>query len=945
VARAITAPELLKLRENGQKSSLNLLFPKPTSVYTARVNQATFTDSLYQVTYDGGSGTLADVKAGMTMYIGSAAGLYDKGIARIRKTPSATIFYIGESSDITFEDDDYLTIVNEFRLWPKHPVVNDQYVLMDYDDAYGDEHDKPNPVPVIGPSAAVKLVGATVVHQRDGSGSWSLSTDISSHAWTAGGPAIVTIDSMGSATPTFTFSTAGYHLIEDTVTDANSKTKTGYRVTYVYDSTNAVDDFQLKECFGDFEEGGWSFTVRMFDDADITNVVDRAMVMLVADETYASTAGSIGPLSNYENLICVGHIDGESITRDPSNASEVEFTVRGPHFWLQEIPGFPVGIENTEDTATAWTNYEDLTVDAGLWHLLEWRSTATAVMDIPSLTGDTKNLPTAEAPGSQSLWDQLNKIAWETILARPLCDRYGRLYIEPETQIVPSGDRSGFPTVQTITDNDWGGQINIERRPKRKTSLVDMSGISYDGSAATPLISKAMGVVYALYGKPVTVDNLLLASQAQLNTLSGNYFAWENNEYPHVDLNLAQNNRFFDITPRQYAVLNLTSSQTPREITWTSKKFIPRRVELDYETGVMKTSIELEAETIGTAAGQTVPYIPPPQYGLLPTEFKLPNIRLPALGPLPNINFPDPIPTDPVVPPGDGTCPTSAPANGPYSLFMSGTTLYSGSNYRRTGQIDCAIRTAAHDNVTTYEFTARWQKYVGGVWVDTSDDAFYTVKAYEADGTLVATGAHDAVTGNGYTRTGVLNASAVTVIKNVVLELDYDIFRPAGMTISAFIGLGPSITVPPSSVTQGAYGVGYRADIRNVTYGSFGGDYNLVATTAESAGNFLIEQYAFTICSGAAISIFAGGRGGTSNPDFTAYWSYPQSPAVSSIYSENRESFSLTSAVPHIRYTCRINAGVTTNLNMTVVWYKAGTYRVILSDAVLYNVCGYDYTA
>ena len=100
MSRAITAPELEKLRSDNQWSELFLAIHKPAVIYSARVNQATFSSPISQITYDGGSGTLANVKAGMTLYVGSSAGAYDKGMLRIRKTPSATIFYIGESAEI-----------------------------------------------------------------------------------------------------------------------------------------------------------------------------------------------------------------------------------------------------------------------------------------------------------------------------------------------------------------------------------------------------------------------------------------------------------------------------------------------------------------------------------------------------------------------------------------------------------------------------------------------------------------------------------------------------------------------------------------------------------------------------------------------------------------------------------------------------------------------------
>ena len=118
-ARAVTAGELISLRSPGQSSKRFIAIQTPNVIYSARINQ-TFSslDSVAELIYDGGSGTLADVLEGMTLYIGISPGAKDKGIVRIRKVPTATVFYIAETSDVQFAENDYLTVVN---LMPPYP--------------------------------------------------------------------------------------------------------------------------------------------------------------------------------------------------------------------------------------------------------------------------------------------------------------------------------------------------------------------------------------------------------------------------------------------------------------------------------------------------------------------------------------------------------------------------------------------------------------------------------------------------------------------------------------------------------------------------------------------------------------------------------------------------------------------------------------------------------
>src|SRR5258707_4764752 len=163
----MTAPELADIRTDGQFSSLYLAIHKPAQIYTALVNQ-TFTtdDSIVQVTYDAGSGTLGNVLAGMTMLISAVGyGLSDLGRVRIRKAPTSTIFYIGEDSDIVWADDLFLTIVDEFGVWARHLSIDavTKAAYMDYDIAYSDQHANASPIPVLGPRyVPVCLTVATI---------------------------------------------------------------------------------------------------------------------------------------------------------------------------------------------------------------------------------------------------------------------------------------------------------------------------------------------------------------------------------------------------------------------------------------------------------------------------------------------------------------------------------------------------------------------------------------------------------------------------------------------------------------------------------------------------------------------------------------------------------------------------------------------------------------
>jgi len=273
--------------------------------------------------------------------------------------------------------------------------------------------------------------------------------------------------------------------------------------------------------------------------------------------------------------------------------------------------GFPSGIEDVSDVPDSWAEFSDLTVDRGLWHFLHWRTTLTRFTDC-FLTGDTRQIRVFDAPIG-TLWEQITRVARETILATACCDRYGALYVEIDTQLLPVASRGDIPVVMELTDDDWENAMEIRRETVSDVAMVDLSGVAYQDGEAQALFSLALGHIPARYGNIRRYDRLALSSQAQSNALAGLVFADEANLYPLFDIRLASNNRAFDIAPNQYVALTIEGSDTVRGITLPDARLIPRRVSLKHNAndGVLLASIGCELETTGEGLG--IDGDPPPE--------------------------------------------------------------------------------------------------------------------------------------------------------------------------------------------------------------------------------------------------------------------------------------------------------------------------------------------
>ncbi|MBE3039888.1 MAG: hypothetical protein IMZ62_13890, partial [Chloroflexi bacterium] len=680
MARAPTSDESVKLRSN-QKSKTFAAVLKGETVYSALVNQATFTNPMVQVTYEWVSGTLANVLEGMTVIVSTSAGVY-VGQARVRKAPTSTVLYIGETSEIAWADDLCLTVVREFALWQRHIRTVGGLAYMDYDIAYSDQHADCDPIVIMGPPQVVWLVDGLATIRPSSFGSWVPGSSILSTAWTA--PRSASSSDLTEIIPTIGYIAADTYYISCTKTALNGKVTTRWLPVFVFDADNPpLEVADVGSCEISKDSGGWDFSVSVYAGAEMDAIRTRAMVVLFSQDWYGDEEGSIGPLAGSENVLNWGWIGLERITRR-RRAGKVDFSVWGPAHWLGQMSGYPVGIENVSGAAYAWTQFVDLTVDAGLWHLATWRSTMSLCMDVfPS--GDTRLVPTLE-PLVGTVWAQLQAICHDTILADPICDRYGRLFVEAPVWALPDPeetDRSSVPVVMTLTEDDWSGEMDLEVNPVGGAGMIEASGVAYDGSTSLPMFSHAPGGTLGRFGGMVSFDNLLVEDQDQLNELAGMIYAHENNPYPAIDIELAENNRMIDVAPRQRIAAPIATDDTPREIDLPDLYLLPTRISMKYnvKNGDITFSIEAEAETSGPAG---ITYIPPSgAISNLPANnpsYTGPGTKFPP----PTIWFP-PILSGPPDGPGGGpggdpwwldqnaVCKSANPGsiNGPYGMVFS----------------------------------------------------------------------------------------------------------------------------------------------------------------------------------------------------------------------------------------------------------------------------------
>ncbi len=933
MSRALTSQEIQILRSDGLATKIFAIIDQPVAVFSCQVNQ-TFVDNepVAQVNYNNASGNLANVLPGMTVLVGTTAGAWDRGMARVRKPWTSTVAYIGETSEIKWESGLYMTVIDEFSIWPRHLRMIGETPYMDYDISYSDQHVNFAPIVNMGPDRVVKLTYPSVDVALDASQSWVFGSTVTQYVWgVVSGNGILT--NGNTANPVLTVTTPGRIVLRCTVTAANGKSSTGYRTIYVYNSETNLIEIQLKNLTGSLDQGGYEFSFTL-SQALSTPIRDYLKVVLFCEEQ----PQSIGPINGAENILAIGWLDEKECSVD-AHGGESLLTVKGAQYWLDRQMAYPVGIENA--TPTRWTSIQNLTVDKMLWHLLYWRSTLTNCVDV-ILSGDNRIAPAFRVTGT--LWQQIKLIAEESILATPFFDSYSRFLLQIHPNLRSPANRTNVPIIMSLTKDDYEN-VQITTR-SADIAQYEVSGI---GQNKEPIIVRSPGKVFGRFGKILSKEGLLFTNSQNALETAGLLFAREKRSYDFT-IHLVSANRVISLVPFGYLSLAISEADTPAKISFFGN-VIPYRVEYSFDNGVLRQTIFAEPETFPVSAQNIIV----PSTPIIGTpEISLPDFDLPIWPALTPGRFAPPlIPGYNLLPPETGaTCPTNAPANGPFiwSLYC---TLISNSTYRINIPIRAVIRSGNHDNKTVWGIRGRFLKLneETDVWEETIENAFYNVYAYNAAGQRVANGLKDSVSDLRY-RTGTFEPPAAAEIAYIGVEIEADLLRPT--TIHSAVEAGhfwDDGGIENGELTWGYLGAGIWAFIKNARL-TFRYSWHVYTKLGLGGFNeyrfksFLIKQKVRASQTGGRI-LSAQGQIRAAPLDFTELWfdNFPDGLVTPHyLWSEFKESEGVGKDYTNIAVCFEVRPSewpqyTTITMQHYVECRLKARYKIELQTFELWNVC------
>lgn len=607
---ALSGSDLTNLRAGNDSVALYLSIVKQTSFATALINQSSFTVPLAQLTVDTTSAEWLNVRAGMTVWVGSAAGLRDVGVFRVRKTPIASTLYIAETSvgdpgmlalkDLsTFADDQYITIINDYNIWSVASRISGTTFFKDYDTAYTTQNATTPPCPLnIGPHVAdfidtgTSVITVSMTATISGFLSETISTvlwDIDDGSYTSG--------SSSTAAITATFP-AGYRVVTCDVTLSTSATLHAERAVWAHDTSSNAPN-KIRAVNGDRRNReGREMTLVLDDDSIDTTIPDGAMCIVW--EVASWNGNDITSATKQ----FVGWTSPRDVSQVPGEVTNT-VTVKSAYLHMKNMIAYSQQLVEASSPAHWQEAVAGLThASFFAFYLLYWQTTLAHLFDVDFK--DFSGLPfNAWMVNAGNIPAQMEQVtgrlsAWVGQASD------GEFFLRDDYDMMTSANQAGETAIMTMTGQDISS-ISISERQRPPVSRVEATAFSYSSSTATALLSHAPGTKGGQGAVIETLDNMLVASQSLLNDKAAQWFAKANNPYESITVVLERNYDFFEPVRGDILTLDLSGVSDWPETGLQSFTVNVLEVSKSYsENGTAQITLTVSAAVSVTAAGDTI---------------------------------------------------------------------------------------------------------------------------------------------------------------------------------------------------------------------------------------------------------------------------------------------------------------------------------------------------
>ncbi len=611
----------------------------PAVVFAARVNQASFTFPLVELTYDGvATGAIAAALPGYTLLVGSSAGADDLGRVRVRKAGSATKIYIGEASQGTLDgemnptDDAYLTVIAERRVWAVEPYINPttKVYYKDYEipviDGGRNYGQYPGPL-ANGGCDRIGVISSGASYRFTFNSGYSMAVSsgstLSGVTWDVGDGTLVAGDNATDAVIEADFP-KGRRYVKLTATDSNGHTHTHYILTVVLDPTDAnwtpIYDFEIKE--RRLSDQGPTLTVTVYESLLPATYPEGASVFYWENEAYDGVAGSLAGPATCEHIKFRGWINSEAanpVATPNGVVPAIELRCVSTIERMRRINLLPQRVEDNA-SPTKWWHLTGPTHFGFLYYLLRWHSTVLEVAPPSFLNADDDYLSMAKTTAS-NLYQQIAEFA-KASRHKLTCDQRGILYWADYQQLIPVASRTAT-VIETLTADDYY-EVSIERDRPPEVYWLDGKGITNLDN--NPVFCISPGSAPGQGAVRVEFAGQYVADQTELNVTTGHEYARINSPWLPIRVKVVHPGDIgIDPAYQFWVQLTLPASTNTRGYSFTNQRCQVGEVTIRQPSdgrNIKEVEIALIVETVGTPAQTVVPetgavipsYTPPSSY-------------------------------------------------------------------------------------------------------------------------------------------------------------------------------------------------------------------------------------------------------------------------------------------------------------------------------------------
>jgi hypothetical protein len=618
--------------------------PVDSLTATARIKSPqTFDDTVADIEIDSQSSNWGDLFDGATVAIGTAPGLEDVGIYRIRAVNNPDILKIGEigvgdpglrplNKTTALAAGQYVTAyLVDKNIWSALTrIVYTGTVATfykDYDLLYTGQTDLPYPTLRMGthlatfatPGFNVARISFTLGGKVWESqpldtytyilppGSTVITGDITGSCGSFTGDGPITATTINVDIP------VGFHIVRAFVTTTGSSYITNvFRLIWVHDSDvpgalfppYSILNGQITK-----DRTGWEVSATLIGD-DIKNQKLSALCQ-VWDRTWWNEQEQLTVgRTTFVSSQYTGWISNDIVYEETGNGERnTQITVSSATSMMENIPTSSLVLDAL-NPAVNWNQARPALVNAEFWmdYVLRWHvPNSTQLFDEYYYSTGTDALYQTiglTAP-SGSVLNAIQNIVRRSNLNFGI-DSDGRYWLRPHPSMIPYADRTTakVPVRLTLTPNQYYNP-RWSRRPFMLSRRVDGAGFWYDASKPInsekpqPVRSTAYGGTWSQAVSSESFTDALVEDQDDLNIRTGLRQAYLNNPYGVLTLSLVGN---WDILSPAW--LSFVRVQIPASLNPTGMDFNERCIPLTLtkrwlEGGAVDTELSLEVETAG----------------------------------------------------------------------------------------------------------------------------------------------------------------------------------------------------------------------------------------------------------------------------------------------------------------------------------------------------------